>query len=386
VSWLDTRAAEISHMVEDAVDAGKLYRTCGWANTNCLNMPSIIWFREKRPDLFESARFFASAADYMNHRLAGEFAIDYSNCAMTMLFDLGRRDYSGEALDAVGISRRNVPRIVRSGEVLGRLRKEVVDELGLSDETLLVSGAHDQYCAGAGAGAASVGDCVLSAGTAWVLLVTSGALLFDENRVIHPCIHVFENRYGLLASVPSGGDSLNWYRDTFRPGMGFDELSSEAEKAEEGSGGLMFIPGGVSKGTKGAFVNMDAVHSIRHFTRSVFEGVAFANRMRLESFLDNGIDISRVIMIGGGAGSSVWPRIVADVSGVEVVVHGRREAACAGAAMLAGIGAGVCSSLEEMCGRFTGGGYSVVTPRKEYAALYDAMYGEFAARLESPGT
>ena len=376
VSWLDRRANETSALLEDQMSAGELYRTCGWGSTNALMFPLAFWFRRKRPDIFKKARYFASTVDYINYRLTGKFSTDYTNLALAEFLDIGRKDWSDRALDVAGLSRESVSEIQPSGTVIGRLKSETAAKLGLPEHVVLVSGAHDQYCANIGAGAVNTGDCVLSTGTAWVLTLTADRLLFDDEFIIHPCLHILDNKYGLMTAVASGGNSLNWFQNTFRPDMSYKDLSTEAEKAEPGCNGLLFVPQNISKRGKGSFQNIDTVHGFAHFTRSVFEGVVLSNRLCLDSFSKNGVSISRVIMIGGGARSSVWPRIVADVSGIPIVINGQTEAACAGAALLAGAGVGIYSSIEDAGRRFTGNQY-VIEPDEGNTAVYDGVYEEF---------
>jgi sugar (pentulose or hexulose) kinase len=348
---------------------------------DCLTFPTVYWFRKKMPGLFRKTRYFASTIDYLNFRLTGKFAIDYTNCAMTMMFDLNIRDWSDKALGIAGIDRGNVAEIVPSGTVLGTISAKVAEELGLPKDTMVVSGAHDQYCASVGAGAFHTGDCVLSAGTAWVVIVTSDRPVFERTLVIHPCIHVFENRYGLLTTVPSGGNSLNWFHETFCPASNFEGLNALAKGAGTGSAGLMFIPRGVSRSGSGSFMNIDTAHTLSHFTRSVFEGVALATRKHLETFSQNGITIQKIIMIGGGAQSTVWPQIVADVSNRPIGIPEQKETAFFGAAVLAGVGSGRLSSFEEACGQSIKN-QTLIKPVQSQRDKYDEIYSEFIRILE----
>ena len=383
VSWLDTRAKESSGNMLKHIREDELYRTCGWPGIKGLNFATILWFKEKRPDIYHRARYFASTIDYLNFRFTGVFAIDYTNLAMTSFLDLNNRDWSEKALTIAGLTHDNVPRIVPSGTVIGTLNADAADELGLSRDVVLVSGAHDQYCASIGAGAIENGDCVLSTGTAWVLTVTSDTMLFNDSRTIHPCIHVLENKYGLLTTVPSGGNSLNWFQHTFRPGADFETLSLAAENVSPGCNNLQYIPQKTSGNNSGLFANIDHSHSLDHFTRSIFEGVALANRRHLETFSQNGIPVGKIIMIGGGARSSLWPQIVADVSNIPVIIPDQTEAACTGAAMLAGVGCGVYPSIEAAATRFIGGNKTMYQPDEGNVAVYEKKYREFSAILDN---
>ncbi|MBN1292785.1 MAG: hypothetical protein JXB48_13170 [Candidatus Latescibacteria bacterium] len=383
VSWLDSRAKETSGLMRTQIGEDELYRACGWPGINGMNFATILWFKEKMPAIYNRTQFFASTVDYLNYRLTGVFTIDYSNLAMTSFLDLKKRDWSDKALAIAGLSRSKVSRIIPSGKVLGTLNAQAANELGLPRDVSVVSGAHDQYCASIGAGAIENGDCVLSTGTAWVLTVTSDTMLFNDSRTIHPCIHVLENKYGLLTTVPSGGNSLNWFQHTFRPDADFETLNSAAESVYPGCDNLQFIPQKVSGNNSGLFANIDNSHSFNHFARSVFEGVALANRRHLDAFSKSGISVSKVIMIGGGAKSFVWPQIVADVSNVPVIIPDQREASCTGAAMLAGVGSGTYPSIETAVTRFIGGNKTICQPNERNVAVYAKKYREFSAILDN---
>jgi len=376
VSWLDKRAREITDILVRDISEEELYRTCGWPGVNGMSFASTVWFKEKMPELFAQACYFCSTIEYINYRLTGTFCIDYTNLAMTAFLDLDTMNWSDKTLSIAGINRSHVADIIPSGKGIGKLKQSAADELGLSADVLLVSGAHDQYCASIGAGNIAIGDCVLSTGTAWVLTATSDRMVFNERRTIHPCAHVLDNRYGLMTTVPSGGNSLTWFRDTFCPELSYETLSEKAGNAEPGCGGLMFVPRTGHGNRKSLFANIDTMHTISHFIRAVFEGVAYANNRHLEDFSQAGVPIDTILMTGGGAGSSVWPRIVADISRIPITVPDQKEAACAGAAMLAGAGCSMFASIEEASGRFTGHA-RYIEPDDRTASVYEGMYERF---------
>jgi len=376
VSWLDTRAKEVSDLILKEISEDELYKTCGWSSVNGMDFATTVWFKEKMPEIYNQARYFCSTIEYINYRLSGTFAIDYTNLALTGFLDLNTLSWSKKALSIAGITHSHVADIIPSGTGIGKLKPSIADELGLPEDVVLVSGAHDQYCANIGAGAVDIGDCVLSTGTAWVLNATADRMVFNESRTIHPCAHVLDSKYGLMTAVSSGGKSLKWFRNTFCPELNFESLSREAGKAEVGCGGLMFIPKNVFRNKKASFLNIDTMHTIGYFIRAVFEGVAFANNRHLEDFSQAGIPIQKIIMIGGGAGSSVWPQIVADISHIPLTVPEQKEAACAGAAMLAGAGCGIFPSVEEASGHFTGN-TNLIEPDEQNAVMYKALFEEF---------
>jgi sugar (pentulose or hexulose) kinase len=381
VSWLDMRASETQPALEEKISRNELYRICGWERLNACNFPVLFWFKEKHPEVIHQARHFASTIDYINYRLTGRFVIDYSNLALTFFLDLNKQAWSEGLLDIVGIEKRSIAEIIPSGKVIGNLREDAAEELGLPADVTVVSGGHDQYCASIGAGAIEIGDCVLSSGTAWVLLATSDKLAWDENHLISPGIHLLKDRYGLMAAVSSAGDSLNWFQSTFQRHMDLERLSDEVQKVSAGSDGMVFVPKWTAKSERASFINVDTAHDRMHFARAVFEGVALANRRHIEAFHDMGMKIEKLVMIGGATRSSVWPSIVADVSGVLLEIPEQKEAACAGAAILAGVGSGVFPSVEEAAKKFTGK-TERIEPDMKNRDVYGEAYTHFISVLE----
>ena len=388
VSWMDKRAGDVSDQLVNKISMSELYRICGWPVLDSLNFPAIFWFRQKMPDLLKRVEHFASTIDYLNYLLTGRFAIDCTNLALTGFLELSSRGFSGKTMFIAGITTGRLPEIVPSGNVVGRLTAGAASKMGLSENVVVVSGAHDRYCESIGTGAIHPGDCVLGAGTSWVLLAISDSLLFHEPstsdrgfvRSIFPGLHPVEGRFGCMSVVPHGGNSLRWFKDVMRPESSYERLNDEASEVQSGSEGLLFVPISSSKSGKGSFLNIDGVHTIGHFTRAVFEGVAFMNRIHFDLFRQAGLHVGKLIMIGGGTKSSLWPRLVADVCNVTVELPLRREAACAGAAVLAAVGCALFSSVEEGSGFFRGGS-SQIAPSGKNVELYAERFETFCDAL-----
>ena len=381
VSWLDARARETMHILNGHVTPTELQSISGWNSLLTLSFPVVHWFAKTEPKVFSKMRFLATTVDYLNYRLTGTFAADYCSAAMTELLDIDRMTWSDRLLTVAGLTRENMPAIVPSGVPIDTLGRQAAHELGLPPHVVVVSGAHDQYCAGIGAGAVGDGDCVLSSGTAWVMLATTRRLVFDATGAVHPGIHVLGERYGLMTSVPSAGDSVNWFRRTFASETGLETLSELVGEVPAGAEGVLFVPKFTAKSGGACFLNLNTVHGRAHCARAVFEGVALANRRQLAAFGAAGVEVGELIMIGGGAQSSTWPRIVADVSAIPLSLPEQPEAACAGAALLAGAGAGVFSSLEEAARTFTGESRQI-EPDSANRETYDDAYRTFLDVLD----
>jgi xylulokinase len=381
VSWLDMRADETQPSLEKRISHEELRQICGWKRLNACNFPVLFWFQQKNQEIFRRTRFFASTIDYINRLLTGRFVIDHSNLALTKFLDLKKRDWSEKLLDIAGIGRHSIAELIPSGNVIGNLLEDAAEELGLTRNVLVVSGGHDQYCANVGAGAVRDGECVLSSGTAWVLLATSDRMIQDIRGLIHPGIHLLKNKYGLMTAVSSAGDSLNWFRSTFGRQMTLEQLSDEVRKVNAGSDGMIYIPKWTARSDRASFLNVDTAHDRMHFARSVFEGVAFANRRHIEAFHEIGMKIEKLVMIGGATRSSVWPAMVADVSGIPLEIPEQKESACAGAAILAGVGSSLYGSIEEAAPLFSDTAKRI-EPDRGNRGVYEDAYKRFVDLLE----
>jgi xylulokinase len=389
VSWMDRRAAEVSNRLQEQISVNELYHLCGWPVLDSLNFPTIFWFKQRSPETLRSVRYYASTIDYLNYLLTGNFAIDYTNAALTGFLNLETKRHAHRTMQISGITADSLPHMVPSGREIGTLTSVSAKKLGLSENVVVVSGAHDRYCESMGAGAIYTGDCVLGAGTSWVLLATSDSLLFHNPmpheggfvRSMFPGLHPARGMYGLMTVVPHGGNSLKWFRDVLRPSISFDELNRDASRIDAGSEGLMFVPISSSSSGRGSFLGMDSVHTVGHFTRAVFEGVAFTNRIHFDLFREAGLSVNKLIMIGGGTRSSLWPQIVADLCNVPVELPGSPETACTGAALLASVGGGLYASIEEGCSAFEKE-RTTLTPSEKRASFYAERYEDFLSNIE----
>ncbi|PIW18931.1 MAG: hypothetical protein COW34_04005 [Armatimonadetes bacterium CG17_big_fil_post_rev_8_21_14_2_50_66_6] len=380
LSWMDKRADAIGRRLEAQKGAEWLYRLSGWSVGGGLPLLLTCWLREHEPEVFGQAAYFADTHAFVAHRLTGRLVTDHSNAAITQFYDLTNADWSPAACVFAGVDVDQLPALRRAGEPFGQLTPTAAAELGLPGETMVCVGGHDQYCAALGAGVTREGTCLLSCGTAWVALVDSPTLVFDPARKVSPGTHVIQDHWGLLTSVPVAGASFRWFRDRFRPGRPYEAVSAEAAAAPPGCGGLLFLPSNLRERPGSAFVDLDLSHDGAHLARAIMEGVAFAVRRNAEAISALGVATQGLTMIGGGARSDCWSQIVADVCQVPVTLPTQAEAACAGAAVLAGLGAGIFPEAQAAAESFTGIA-RLREPLAANAAVYTDQYGRFLQAL-----
>jgi len=363
ISWMDKRGEKQRAQLDYNKADDHYYNLTGSRLTDGGNLIQIKWLRDNEPETFSKTYKFLSTIDYINYKLTGKYVIDATNAAMTQLLNIRNKTWDHSILQALDIDEQKLPDIVSSGEAIGCLTYDAAEQLGLSENTLVVNGGHDQYCVALGSGALNSGDVVLSTGTAWVVLCISDKLLLDSQNNFYAGSHVIDGKWGLLASVETGGVCLEWLRNNLLSYTNEkNEICTEdyltidkmASKRSPGSDGLMFYPHftGVecpnwAPKNKGTFVGLDLSHDKYHLARAIMEGIGYEIKWMLETVINKGVHINLIKMLGGASQSSLWPSMIADITGVPVKISEVKDMACIGAAILAGKGAGLFESEEE---------------------------------------
>jgi xylulokinase len=398
ILWNDQRTARQCDEIRAAMGGReRLVRVTGNDALTGFTAPKVLWVRENEPEVYARARLVLLPKDYVRLRLTGAAAMDKADGSGTLLFDLAARDWSPEVLAALDIPRAWLPPTHEGPEVTGAVTGAAAGETGLRAGTPVMAGGGDQAAGAVGAGAVAPGVVSLTLGTSGVVFATTDRALVEPEGRLHAFCHAVPGKWHLMGVTLAAAGSLQWYRDTLAPGESFDALVAEAASAPAGCEGLVFLPYLSGERTphpdplaRGAFVGLTVRHRRAHLTRSVLEGVAFSMRDCMGLFGQAGLgEVRQVRVAGGGAKSALWRRIVASVLGVELVTVNSTEGAAYGAALIAGVGAGVWPDVPSACeatiavtGRDApdpewSRAYGELYPR--YRALYPALKAEFAA-------
>ena len=395
IMWNDQRAVEECDRLTSDIGADKAFAITGKQILPNFTAPKIAWVRKHEVDLFARAAKVLLPKDYIRFRLTGEHRSDVSDASGTSLFDVGARRWSDDLIAALDIPRSWLPETTESIEVSSRVNADAAGQTGLPQGTPVVGGAGDQAAQAIGTGLAREGIISATLGTSGVLFATTDSCRLCPEGQLHAYCHAVPGKWHLMGVMLSAAGSFHWFRDTLGGGDGYDVLTGEAETVPAGSEGLLFLPYLSGERTphadpcaRGVFFGLTLRHSRAHLTRAVLEGVAYGLRDSLGLMRNLGIPIDEVRVSGGGAASETWLRILADVFAVDLLRVNIDQGAAYGAALLAGVGAGVYADVEEACertirvtGRTAPGGDSAVYqdyyPR--YRALYPALRSEFAA-------
>jgi xylulokinase len=397
--WLDTRAAETAERIcggplkiagYDVLTLLRFLRITGgvFGHAGKDVICKILWLKENRPDLYSKAFKFLGCKDYLLYRCTGSFVTSRDEANVTWLMDTrkGRMDWSGAILRKYGIERAKLPQIKKSTELAGKLTKEAADETGLNVGTPVVVGAGDMASAAVGSGSVLENEVHAYVGTSsWIACHTPDRKK-DIMHYIGSICSANPNMYLCVAEQETGGACLDWAKDNLFREKGeesyrvFDEL---AASAEPGSNGLIFTPWLFGERApldnptvRGGFYNLSLEHSQTHFVRSIFEGVAFNMKWAL-SYLEKLSKRAEAInIIGGGAVSSVWCQIFADVLNRRVrQVNDSKEAGAKGAAIVAEVALGHINGLEDAAGLVKI--EKTFEPQPKNVQLYERIFEEF---------
>ena len=377
ISWMDHRANKQAEQMRNTLGESRMYEVTGWDIYDGLPLLHILWLRQNAPDIFKSAKHFLFVNDFIIYRLTGQTCMDPSNAGITQLFNIASGQWDDGMLNIAGISPDQLSPVHESGFVVGNVKAN--RETGLSESTVVVNGAHDQYCAALGSGVIDTGDVMLSCGTAWVILGVMDQLRLDPKRRLSVSPHVIPNRWGALRSMGAVGACMEWFLDNIwipkDRQTQYDELNKCADKVPAGSKGLIFLPssGGYGHGANGGFIGLSIEHSRDDMARAVMEGIVFDLRWTLEEVHEAGITSKVLRMVGGAASSSVWTQIVTDITHIPVVLPSVTQSASYGAAILAGIGSGIFSSPSKAYQSLSGE-EKLIEPDADNTNKYDRLF------------
>ena len=384
ILWNDQRTAAECDEIRRRLGRQRLIELTGNDALTGFTAPKILWVREHEPDTFARARHILLPKDYVRLRLTGSYATDRAGAAGTLLLNIKTRDWSAEVLQALDIPAAWLPPTHEGQEITGRISAEAAQATGLKAGTPVVAGGGDQAAQAVGVGAVQPGIVALTLGTSGVVFAPTDEPVVEPEGRLHAFCHAAPGRWHLMGVMLSAGGSLRWYHDTLAAGTPYDDLLAPVADVPPGSEGLLFLPYLTGERTphpdplaRGAFVGLTVRHTQAHLTRAVLEGVAFGLRDSAELLRTAGAgSVQQVRISGGGARSPQWRQIIADVLQTELITVNTVEGAAYGAALLAGVGAGVWPDVEAACADVVQP-TSRVSPQTQVAAHYQALYDHY---------
>jgi xylulokinase len=386
ILWNDQRTGAQCDEIRQRLGKARLIAITGNDALTGFTAPKILWVQEHEPEIWRQARHILLPKDYVRYKLTSAFAIDVADGAGTILFDLKARTWSPEILAALDIPAAMLPATHEGPAITGYLSQNAAHATGLPRGLPVMAGGGDQAAGAVGVGAVRSGIVSLALGTSGVVFATTDGPFVEPEGRLHAFCHSVPGRWHFMGVMLSAAGSLRWHRDTFAPSLSFDDLLAPAAAIPAGSDGLLYLPYLTGERTpypdplaRGAFVGLTVRHTLPHLSRAVLEGVAFGLRDSFELIKTAGqVQVEQVRVAGGGAKSPLWRQILADVFDAELATVNTTEGAAYGAALLAGVGAGVWPDVDAAARRtihVTGS----TAPNPESATLYNRYYQSYRA-------
>lgn len=354
IIWMDRRAVSQCESVRQHLDDNRIFNLTGLNLDASHVAPKIRWLADQQPQIYERAAHFLLPGCYIAYVLTGEIRVDYSNASSTLLLDVKTRTWSPTMLDAFGIEADKLAPIDSAAAILGKLRPEFAEQLGLTPDTFIMVGCGDEHAACLGAGVNSPGVAGDIAGTAEPVCAASRSPIFDHTRLVETHCHADPELWLLENPGFVSGGSYRWFRDQFAAEESFASLDSQAAQVVPGSEGLVFLPNLMgslaptwNESARGVYAGITLAHTRAHFVRALLEGTAYAVRDITAQMQVLGLELNELRVMGGGARSQLWNRIKANVTGLPVTVPEITETTALGAAFLALVGIGAFATLTE---------------------------------------
>jgi len=363
VVWLDNRAQQEAEELAKEFGNENTYHITGQVEiVPTWPAAKILWFKKHQPDIYRQVAKFLLIEDYFIYRLCGKYVCEGSLICSTVYWDIIKKVWWKDMLSYLGVKEVQLPEIRESGEVVGSIQPKIARELGLSADTLVTTGALDQACGAIGVGNLVPGVISENTGAALAICATVDHPIFDKKGRM-PChYHGIPDTY-MAHTFTTGGMVLRWFRDKFCSMEidissfinvdSYNLLDQEAAQVPPGCNGLVMLPhlqGAMAPESnpkaKGVFYGFTLHHGKAHFIRSIMEAIAFAVQRNIDVLEDLGIKVDEIRSLGGGSRSLLWSQIKADVTQRSVYIMENEEAACLGAAMLAGVATGIYPNLK----------------------------------------
>lgn len=354
VAWHDQRSRPQAEWWRDEVGEEAVYRLTGLPILPIFGIHKLLWFREHAPQAFARMRAWLNIADFIAYRLCGTQATDRSLASRLMVLDLRTRAWSTELLAACDVEPAVLPQLVDSGERIGAVHRDGFEASGVPIGTPVAAGGHDHPCGAFALGLVEPGDVMDSMGTSEsILSVVREPRLTREMAIsgYQQGIHVVPERCYCNGGLYTSGAAVEWLRTLIAPNEAdaYAALQELAAEAPPGSGGVYFLPHlrlasppHVDLDARAAFLGMRSGTGRADLARALFEGLAFEAQASLDGLLERmGLALKRVRAIGGGTRNALLMRIKAALLGRTIEVSSFEEATSQGAAMLAGVGAGI---------------------------------------------
>ena len=380
ILWNDGRTTKETDYLNEVIGKDKLSKYTANIAFAGFTAPKILWMKEQEPENFAKINKIMLPKDYLAYVLSGVHCTDYSDASGMLLLDVEHKCWSKEMLEICNVKEEQLPTLYESYEVVGNVKPEIAEELGIPASVKVIAGAGDNAAAAVGTGTVGEGRCNISLGTSGTIFISSKKFGVDEHNALHSFDHA-DGYYHLMGCMLSAASCNKWWMDEI---LKTKEYAKEQEQiCKLGENNVFYLPYLMGERSphndpkaRATFIGMTMDTTREDMTQAVLEGVAFGLRDSLEVARSLGIQIERTKICGGGAKSPLWKKIVANVMNLKVDVIESEEGPGYGGAILAAVGCKEFASVEEATEKLVKI-VDTVEPDAELVAKYEERYQKF---------
>ncbi len=278
--------------------------------------PKILWVKQHEPEVFKHIAKILLPKDYLRLKITGDFASDLSDASGTCWVDVAKRKYSTEMIEATEILITQLPKLFEGSEVTGTLKPEIADDFGLAEDCVVVAGGGDNAASAISMGVVTTGAAFLSLGTSGVYFVADDQYRPHPKAGMHTMCHCLPNLWHEMNVHLSAASCLTWLSQLLNK-SDITELFSDAKQHIRKNTPL-FLPyltgersPHLDPHAKGVFFGLNPDTKTSDLAQAVLEGVAFAFADGQQAMLNAGIEPKEISVVGGGARSRYWGKILA---------------------------------------------------------------------------
>lgn len=366
IIWCDQRTAHEVDQMNEVLGREKLIEITANPALTGWTAAKILWVKNNEPQNYERCRHILLPKDYIRFVLTHEYATEVSDASGMQLLNIAERNWSDEVIERLGLDKSMLGKVYESCEITGRLTKQMAELTGLREGTPVVGGAGDNAAAAVGTGVVEDGKAFTTIGTSGVVFAHTSSMMYDKLGRVHTCCAAVPGCWHVMGVTQGAGLSLKWFRDNFCNAeketaklMDVDTyylMDKETDTVPIGANRLLYLPYLMGERTphldpdaRGVFFGLSAMHTKKDMLRAVMEGVSYSLRDCVEVFKQMNVSVSDMMACGGGGSSPIWRQMLADLYGCPVKTASSKEGPALGVAILAGVGAGLYSSVPEAC-------------------------------------
>ena len=387
IVWMDERCRSLLPQLDHMYGSESIHQLTGKPLSGNLTLGKIFWLEENEPSVFERTCKFLDVHAFLVHKLTGSFRTGWGCADPTGLFDMRNHRWADDVIRTIGVRSDQLPDVFQTGEIIGAVTREAATVCGLPIGLPIVAGIGDGQATALGANITRLGVACTSLGTS----VVSGTLTetYLTDRAFRTTNSALRNTFLLETVILSGTYLINWFLDNFGSNDNADALEEAIKHVPPGSLGLMLVPYWNSAmnpywdaSASGVVVGWRGIHNRAHVYHSIMEGIAFEVRLHISGMeAALGTNIESLIAVGGGARSSTWCQIIADITGKPVFRSMTPEVAALGAGILAAWAVGRFADVQMAAAAMTRIEAASFVPDPARYSFYSRLYEQVYCHL-----